>query len=294
MGEHTRIEWTDHTFNPWIGCAKVSPGCENCYAERDFDHRKHVAQWGPKGTRHVTSPANWKQPVKWDREALAAGRRAKVFCASLADVFEDRPDLVAPRAKLWSLVYNTPNLDWLLLTKRPKNVLPLLNSIQVAGAEHWPHHAWIGATIEGPAQLRRLDDLRTIPAAVRFLSCEPLLGDLGKIDLTGIHWVIAGGESGPAARPSHPRWYCSLLEQCANAGVQFFFKQWGEWAPVQDDTPRCGTLAIVARRGEWTLATSGYEPGCPVDSRPSDAQMVRVGKAAAGCILNGREWKESP
>ena len=126
MGEKTGIEWTDHTFNPWIGCTKVSPGCLNCYAERDFDHRRRIAHWGSCGTRVITSVANWRQPLKWDREARAAGVRRKVFCASLADVFEDFPGLDGQRGRLWELVTSCQQLDWLLLTKRPENIMRMV------------------------------------------------------------------------------------------------------------------------------------------------------------------------
>jgi protein gp37 len=179
MGDETKIQWTDHTFNPWIGCQRVSPGCEHCYAEaRDnrFDGGMH---WGPKGTRRVTSPGNWAKPRAWNREALAEGRRARVFCASLADVFEDRPELVEPRARLFALIEETPALDWQLLTKRPENMVRLAPAAWAGG---WPATVWAGTTCEDQRRAdERIPHLLRVPAAVRFLSCEPLVGavDLG-------------------------------------------------------------------------------------------------------------------
>lgn len=179
MGRHTTIEWTDRTFNPWQGCRRVSPGCEHCYAEaRDvrFDGGKH---WGPRGERRVTSAANWRQPIQWNREAKAIGVRDRVFCASLADVFEDRRDLDEPRALLWGVILATPHLDWLLLTKRPQNVRGMVPS---AWRDAWPRNVWIGTTVEDQKRAdERIPVLLTIPAPVRFLSMEPLLErvDLG-------------------------------------------------------------------------------------------------------------------
>lgn len=176
------IQWTTHTFNPWVGCQRVSPGCEHCYAEtRDgrFHGGKH---WGPKGERQVTSAAIWRQPKQWNDEAAAAGVRARVFCASLADVFEDRPELVDPRARLFDLIGQTPWLDWQLLTKRPENMVRLAPASWVEG---WPVNVWAGTTLEDQKRAdERIPHLLGVPAKVRFLSCEPLLG---AVDLT--RWV---------------------------------------------------------------------------------------------------------
>lgn len=168
MGETTEIAWTDHTFNPWVGCSRVSPGCQNCYAEALDKRWSRGEHWGKAAPRRVTSDANWRKPLKWNRDAEAAGRPALVFCASMADVFEDRPDLVAPRARLFDLIDQTPNLIWLLLTKRPENAARLV--------AYWHDNVWVGTTAEDQARLNeRLPYLLGIPAAVRFLSCEPLL-----------------------------------------------------------------------------------------------------------------------
>jgi protein gp37 len=217
----SKISWTHHTFNPWRGCSRVSPGCVNCYAET-MSHRNPavLGEWGPNGTRVVASESMWRQPVKWDREAREAGQRRRVFCASMADVFEDRPDLIDPRRRLFKLVRATPNLDWLLLTKRPENVSRLIR-----GGE-WPN-VWLGTSVEDRKRLWRLDELRAArqQVPVRFVSAEPLLEDLGEVDLTGINWLIVGGESGPDFRPMDHAWARSLLRQCREAGVAFFFKQ---------------------------------------------------------------------
>ena len=236
MGERTEIAWTDHTFNPWIGCARVSPGCQHCYAET-LTKRTGMAVWGVKGTRNVTSDAYWRQPLKWDRAAAAAGRPALVFCASLADVFEDRPDLDEPRRRLFDLIEQTPHLVWQMLTKRPEHAFRLA---WLAGwRDVWPENVWIGTTVEDQQRCdERLPALIEIPARVRFLSCEPLLG---AVDLTPwishwhsgfVHWVIVGGESGPGHRPLDVDHARSLVEQCEAAAVPVFFKQVGGPRPT--------------------------------------------------------------
>lgn len=276
----TKIEWTSavkpdgtvvpgYTFNAWEGCQKVSPGCANCYAERRDKQYHGGEHWGPNGTRKMMSESYWKQPLKWNRDAQAAGERRRVFCSSLADVFEGRPGLVEPRSRLFKLIQKTPNLDWLLLTKRPENIISL--TIWSAPGCKPSENIWFGATVENQKEKRRIDDLRKIPAAVRFLSCEPLLEDLGNLDLTGIHWLIVGGESGPNARPMHPKWARSLRDQCQAAGVPFFFKQWGKWGPQPV--------------GDWGKKDIQWL---------DDVNMWRVGKKAAGRLLDGKEWNELP
>lgn len=253
MGQNSAIEWTDHTFNPWMGCAKVSDGCKHCYAETMMDKRWGKVEWGPQGTRVRTSAANWNQPLKWNREAEAAGVRRRVFCASLADVFEDRPALHLWRTDLFKLIDATPHLDWLLLTKRPENVVKMV--LWDAPGCKPSGNVWFGTSVENQVTAdERIPHLLRIPAAVRFLSVEPLLGkiefsnvtkrsdavfQLGKKAMDGIHWVIVGGESGPKARPMHPDWARSIRDQCLAAGVPFFFKQTGgqqkPFVPIPDD-----------------------------------------------------------
>lgn len=370
MGADSKIEWCDHTFNPWIGCTKVSEGCKNCYAEKSTRARVLRSQgqetWGQGALRALTSDANWRQPLLWNKRAErqrvsngmvlrcwgtteTVGRpetrmmqvegadgfsgemtpaswealpryRPRVFCASLADWLDE--EVPGPwLARLLELIHQTPNLDWLLLTKRPHNwrarmsaaMISLGNRLPVRNmVESWtygfpPENVWIGTTVENQARAEeRVPTLLKIPAVVRFLSCEPLLG---AVDLRpylhrsastkmcplcgfstnreeettcpndgatmgpdiAVDWVIAGGESGPGARPMHPDWARSLRDQCQAAGVAFLFKQWGEWASVSE----------VAGEGVHQFFDDG-------------ATVRRVGKKTAGRLLDGREWSEVP
>lgn len=268
MAENSKIEWTDHTFNPWEGCTKVSDGCKHCYAEARAN-RFGTVKWGPTGQRRRTSAANWRKPLAWNRQAKAEGRRYRVFCASLADVFEDKPDQPEMddwRRELFQMIVNTPHLDWLLLTKRPELVNETIERVTgFSDSEMWffTSHVWIGTSVENQEQAdKRIPELLEIPAAVRFLSMEPLLGNV-QVDLDGINWVIVGGESGANARPMHPDWARSIRDQCQEANVSLFFKQWGEYAPTFD---------------VW---------GNYIDMR-------KMGKKLAGRLLDGREWNEIP
>lgn len=221
MAENSKIEWTDHTFNPWIGCQKVSPGCDHCYAE-SLSTRYGWTTWGPHGERKRTAESNWKKPRMWARVARGTGNRPRVFCASLADVFDNQ----APaewRHDLFLLIHDTPELDWLLLTKRPESAYRMMP------VGEWPN-VWLGTTCEDQERADRriphLTDSR-IKVARRFLSCEPLLGPIKfKAEhLTGLDWIICGGESGHGARMMEPAWAESIRDQCRNAGVWFFMKQ---------------------------------------------------------------------
>lgn len=254
--QNSKIEWTDHTFNPWWGCQRVSPGCEHCYAET-LAHRYNFKVWGPAKTtdRRMMSENYWKQPIKWNKAAAQVSGRKRVFCASMADVFEDHPQLIDPRWRLIRLIEDTPNLDWLLLTKRPEN-------IQRLGSAMWwrdgfPSNVWIGTSCEDQRRAdERIPHLLNVPANVRFLSCEPLLSEItlpiSRLR-TEIHWVIVGGESGPGARPMDLAWARWLRTQCQESGTAFHFKQHGEYRDGQ-----------------------------------------RLGKHAAGRLLDGREWNELP
>lgn len=384
MAENSKIEWTDATFNPWIGCTKVSPACDHCYAETLSKARLGVP-WGAGQPRRRTTAENWKQPLRWNRKAEKEGRRYRVFCASLADVF----DAEVPnewRLDLFRLIVQTPNLDWLLLTKRPKVARTFLSGFAMAPGKSgflthngdtpkgwggsgeiihgvsrdqaWPlPNVWLGTTVENQAMAEvRIPLLLETPAAVRFLSMEPLLGpvDLTDIDynpfldglrktprpcpddpdwpqlrydalrghlkgpddigLPRLDWVIAGGESGAKARPMHPEWARSLRDQCAAAGVPFFFKQWGEWAT---SAISMSTGAPVFRRFEtfdqWVSKASTWINGgiCLdrdgtllhigadfMDARDSGkfpvTIMHRVGKARAGHLLDGVEHRAVP
>ena len=302
MAENSKIEWTDHTFNPWLGCTKVSDGCKHCYAETLMDKRYGRVEWGPQGTRQRTSPANWQKPLAWNRQAAAEGRRYKVFCASLADVFENRAELVPWRSDLFQLIEKTPHLDWLLLTKRPESVNDMVPG-QWRNVNRWPENVWIGTSVENQATAdERIPHLLRIPARVRFLSMEPLLDvvNLTKYQpfcqtlddyraargiLSGwISWVIVGGESGHGARPMNPNWARSVRDQCVAAGVPFFFKQWGEWLPSPMVTPDM-TQSMWA--WPWAEETGDELTG-------DTTMMIRVGKANAGRILDGQEWSQFP
>jgi protein gp37 len=356
MSENSRIEWTDATFNPWRGCQRVSPACEHCYAETLSKRNPAVlGSWGPAGTRVIASASYWREPLKWNAKAEAEGRRLRVFCLSLGDFFEDwrgpihgvkgerrytYVDVNASaidgsigatlddlRAEAWDLISRTPHLDWLILTKRPENIARMLPK---AWGDGWPN-VWLGTTVEDQRRANeRVPELLAVPAAVRFLSCEPLLGPVdlrrwlnvyghigppccvggegfhrfGKSRPQGpipsqVDWVIAGGESGPGARPMHPAWARSLRDQCERAGVPFFFKQWGEFAEV-DDEPRRGDLWHLGLNGGGIqVQTQPYQlgdQGAPAGrwSAHADALIRRVGKVKAGRLLDGIEWSEFP
>ncbi len=221
--ENSGISWTDNTFNPWVGCTKVSAGCDHCYAA-SINKRAGGSNWGPGAERRVTRDANWRGPVKWNRQAEAAGTRIKVFCASMADVFDGEAPADA-RERLWNLIRATPFLDWQLLTKRPTNIHRFLPKDWGDG---YPN-VWLGVSAENREYaLRRIPVLQSIPAAIRFVSAEPLLGDLGELNLTGIDWMIIGGESGAGARPFDVSWAERLTERSKLQGVKVFVKQLGK------------------------------------------------------------------
>jgi protein gp37 len=222
MGDLTGISWTDATWNPWMGCTKISPGCQHCYAETLTTNRMGLKVWGPRGTRQVTSADNWRKPIRWNREAEQSGKRRKVFCASLCDVFEDHPIANEHRPRIWELIRATPWLDWQLLTKRADRIAA--NLPPDWGPAGWAN-TWLGTSIENNDYVCRADHLRTIPATVRFISYEPALGPIDKLDLTGLDWVIAGGESGPGFRPMDLAWGRDIRARCKAAGVAFWFKQ---------------------------------------------------------------------
>lgn len=299
MGE-TKIEWADFTFNGWIGCTKVSAACDHCYAEVATPTRTLRASgtetWGPHAPRKRTSAANWKKPLAWNRQAEAEGRRYRVFCASLADVFDNHASILPEwRSDLWALIAETPHLDWLLLTKRPQNINKML---PLAWGNGWPN-VWLGTTVENQTEAdRRIPHLLAVPAAVRFLSVEPMLGPVdlthisGKAGLdphwsmkqAGLSWVICGGESGPNARPMHPDWARSLRDQCVAAGVPFFFKQWGKWLHESQDPYGLWNWSDADDRGilhHW------------LDAEQVTASIPLKGKSS-GRLLDGRTWDELP
>jgi protein gp37 len=328
MGTNSKIEWTHHTFNPWRGCTKVSAGCANCYAEAMSKRNPAVlGAWGKHGARAIAAESYWRQPIAWNKAAAQAGERRRVFCGSLMDIFEGEESMPAEswplvqqaRDRLWGAIEQTPHLDWLLLTKRPENAVALA-TYWAGGA--WPDNVWLGTSVENQAAAdARIPHLLRVPARVRFLSCEPLLGAL---DLTPyltvpdcsscggmgtfrtsmsesacgvcggyglvrdkeavIDWIIAGGESGANARPMHQRWVRSLRDQAQAAGVAFFFKQHGEWIGGGDW--EYDTMEVLEKRSLW--AGQSNDP----DDLPT--LHYRVGKKAAGRLLGDQEWNEVP
>lgn len=273
MAKDSEIEWTHHTFNPWWGCVKLSPACAHCYAET-WARRVGMDLWGGDAPRRFFSDHHWREPFRWDAEAQKLGKRSRVFCASMADVFEPRADLDPWRERLWDLIEKTPNLDWLLLTKRPgqlKHRYPWAKSAR--------DNVWLGTTAENQKWAdRRIERLLSVEAKVRFLSCEPLLSS---IDLTPwlrerqIAWVIAGGESGGQARPTHPNWVRALRDQCQNHSVPFHFKQWGHWSPEAQGEPARKIIELQDEAGR--LARLSWRP-----------------KKSSGRTLDGQTWDGYP
>ena len=266
MGKDSKIEWTHHTFNPWWGCVKIAPECANCYAAT-FSHRLGKDLWGPDSARQMASEKVWNDPIKWNAAAVKRGVRERVFCASMADVFEANEQTGAARERLWKLIEATPQLDWLLLTKRPENIPGMIPSawMSVPRANVW-YGTSAGCQVTWD---KNVPELIKVPAVVRFVSMEPMLGPvefsdvthrkdyfsiLGNYPLKGIDWIIVGGESGPGARPMNVNWARSIQIHCEHVGVAFHFKQWGEYS----------------------------------------AAGVRVGKHEAGRLLDGREYNEFP
>jgi len=222
MAEETAIAWTDHTFNPWMGCTKVSAGCTNCYAETLTEGRMGLHVWGDRAQRQRTSPKNWRNPILWSQAAFSDGESRRVFCASLCDVFEDRPEPNLWRADLWKLIRDTRTLDWQLLTKRPER---LVDELPADWGDGWPH-VWLGTSIEDERVADRVRHLVAVPSVVHFVSYEPALGPLAHaLDLTDVEWVIYGGESGPGYRAEDKQWARDMHAACARAGVAFFHKQ---------------------------------------------------------------------
>jgi protein gp37 len=235
MGQVSKIEWTDATFNPWVGCTKISPGCDNCYAE-GWAKRSGMVTWG--ADRRRTTPANWRKPLAW-HAAIPDGQRLRVFCASLADVIDNEVP-AEWREDLFQLIRLTPRIDWLLLTKRIGNVKAMLPA-DWGNSIYGYNNVWLGISVVNQEEADRdIRKLLAVPARVRFLSVEPMLGPVNcRLDLgvplangdvwTGskprIDWVICGGESGGNARPMDEEWAISLMYQCMAVNAKFFMKQ---------------------------------------------------------------------
>lgn len=350
MGENTKVEWATHSFNAWIGCTKVSPACAHCYAEVNTATRTRGVKWGAGQARYRTAPDNWKKPLQWNKRAICANcgfaellgsddcrqcgvpfknpTRPRVFCSSLSDWLDDDGVPTEWRVNLLETIHATPNLDWLLLSKRPENWERLVteafefamkngdadNARQMSFTDWlggWVHahvapaNVWIGTTVENQQYANeRLPELLKIPARVRFVSCEPLLGpvDLSIWMVSGytepphddvVSWVIAGGESGHHARPSHPNWFRALRDQCEKFGAAFFFKQWGEWtqrslltidgAPFGGSAdfakldPSCEKWPQVIRLGEHGKNTRICENCTPDMGEELSGRILRAG-----------------
>jgi protein gp37 len=305
MSDKSAIEWTDATWNPVTGCSKVSPGCANCYAETlslRFGHSK--LPWTPANAVEnvVLHPERLRLPLTW-----RAPRR--VFVNSMSDMFHELvPATYA--ADVFAIMSLAARHSFQVLTKRPERMAlvvgnerfprsvenrrfgfhmyaPLLRDVG------WPlPNVWLGTSIENDRWVDRADALRETPAAVRFLSLEPLLGPLPSLDLTGIGWVIVGGESGPGARPMHSDWVRDIRDRCVAAGIPFFFKQWGAWG--RGSYLRNGGK-IMARDGRLAdPETTGERFGAEHPANLNLEWIRRVGKGAAGRELDGRTWDEMP
>lgn len=221
--QNSSIEWTDHTFNIVWGCQRVSPGCEHCYAET-MAKRYGYDIWGPAKTtgRRTMGDAYWVEPLKWDSRAAKEGQRQRVFCSSMADVFENHPTNNEERPRLWQLIMRTPWLDWLLLTKRPENVMGMTPDGLI------PKNVWIGTSVENQEWAdKRRPYMEQIPAAVRFVSYEPALGNVKWHGWEFLNWLIIGGESGNQARPFNTRWASDAVRFCHDYGIAPFIKQLG-------------------------------------------------------------------
>lgn len=326
MAVNTNIEWCDATLNLWWGCTKVSDGCKFCYAEHLSDQRFQRGAWGPGGTRQEVK--SWRSTLaKISKRAKDEGRRLRVFCQSMSDTFEGPETCGGTNSENWKLmsrlrmelfraIMDTPNLDWLLLTKRPENIKECIYrasqavEAQDTALRYWvnewmrlqrvPHNVWLGTSVEDQATaIRRIPSLLSVPAAVRFLSCEPLLGmvDLAYAcfngadsygSMPGVHWVICGGESGPNARPMNPEWVRSLRDQCVAANVPFVFKQWGEWLPGGEITAQGQVVPDCLGAGIDDPKNYHYF------EHPYLGKTWRVGKKTAGRILGGRTWDQFP
>lgn len=313
MGANSNIEWTDRTWNPITGCTRVSAGCDNCYAVTMTKRLEAMGQTEKYGGLVNLGKGHFNGTVKCHENALLDPLKwrkpQKVFVNSMSDVFhKDVPfEFIF---KIFAVMALCPQHTFQVLTKRPERMaeyfaylrcLAMSRAVDPSVTEaiqdriddnpislEWPlPNVWLGTSVEDRRVIHRIDELRKEPAAVRFLSLEPLIGDLGTINLEGIHWVIVGGESGTNARPMHPDWARSLRDQCQAAGVPFFFKQWGEWQIARDYVPAAlndtNRFRFVDHFGRGDVYGG---PDCAV--------MECVGKHRAGRLLDGRTWDEFP
>jgi protein gp37 len=251
MGDRSAIEWTEATWNPTTGCDRTSPGCDNCYALTLAKRLKAmgVAKYQMDGDPRTSGPGfglalhpdTLDQPRRWRQQRT-------VFVNSMSDLFHNEVSTDYIR-RVFEVIADTPQHQYQVLTKRSKRLAAVADELE------WPDNLWMGVSIETAHYAFRVDHLREVPARIRFLSCEPLLGPLPDLDLTGIGWVIAGGESGAGARQLLLPWVSDLRDQCRAAGVPFFFKQWG------GRTPKAGGRVLQGRTWDEMPEVVGSEVG---------------------------------
>lgn len=281
----SKIEWTNETWNPVTGCSKYSEGCQNCYAEK---MTKRLAAMGQEKYKNGFNKVVF-HPEELNRDF--GGKSKMIFVNSMSDTFHADISKFQISKMLEYCSFNKQHI-FQILTKRAARIEEF----------SYPPNVWLGVTVEKENYKNRIEFLRHTDAKIKFLSCEPLLGDLGELDLTGIDWVIVGGESGPGARPMHPDWVRNIKTQCRKQDVPFFFKQWGEWIP-SEQALRLSTfkrMGILSKDGslsyktypsevkKWTEQTKD-----PIKHIPG-VFVLKVGKTNSGAILDGKEYKEFP
>lgn len=290
----SRIEWTEETWNPVTGCSKYSEGCRNCYAERL--HKRLTAMGQQKYSKPFNEVIFHKNELSNHKFSRLDTKRKMIFVNSMSDTFHKDISDYNIQEILNECEWNDPNI-FQILTKRAER-LPNFT---------YPHNVWLGVTVENAEYKNRIDYLKQTNAPIKFLSCEPLLGDIGEIDLTGINWVIVGGESGPHARPINAEWVLNILHQCKKQNVPFFFKQWGEWLPANyNPFTESGYNAILKDESKEKYKIACYPldflkkkykihiwPGETLRGKPINIS-VRVGKNKAGSMIGLKEYKEFP
>ena len=276
MGEFTKIAWADSTWNPWIGCSHAGPGCDHCYAEAQNRFRRwNGGTWGNDAPRRLTSAKNWSDAIKWNARANEGrrgkdGRRWLVFAGDLCDIF-DHLGVEQARQQMWKLFRETPALTWMILTKRPQHICKFLPPDWGTGYGN----VWLGTTVENRKNgYPRIDALRKVPAALRFLSCEPLLENLPELDLSGIDWAIVGGESGAQARPFDIAWARQIKQQCTRSSTAYFFKQLGR-RPQENGTsyPLAHQLPSGSRDSHGVLM-SNFPRDLQVQQWPTHSRRI--------------------
>ena len=291
MGDRTKIEWTEATWNPITGCTKVSPGCDHCYAEAIAERFRGTPAY-PKGFELTLRPDRLNLPRRWTKPRM-------IFVNSMFDLFHaDVP--LDYLSQVWGVMVRCPRHTFQVLTKRAERMERALGPrgigfYAVDGPVPCPQpNVWLGVSVESPAYYSRIRHLQRTPAAVRFLSCEPLLAALPDLPLEGIDWVIVGGESGSGARPMHPDWVRGIRDQCVAAGVPFFFKQWGRFvSPEFIDT--AGWDDVLANEGGVTIWPDGrLAQGQHGNCMDGSEVVWAVGKKVAGYELDGVEWHQMP